>query len=91
MHARALESGIEIDMCYTAPSAHITIGRFIGNNFFETAESRQKFIRLVQDFNNASRGQQDGWIVGESRGLEMQLGYLKIGRESIKADMVGRV
>jgi hypothetical protein len=91
MHAKALESGIKIDMCYTAPSAHITIGRFIGNKSFETAESRKEFVHLVQDYNNASRGRQDGWVIGESQGLEMQLGYLKFGRESSKADMVGKV
>jgi hypothetical protein len=91
MHARALESGTKIDMCYTAPSAHITIGRFIGNKSFETAESRNKFVHLIRDYNNASRGQQDEWIVGESQGLEMQLGYLKFGREISKTDMVGKV
>lgn len=80
-----------IDMYYTAPSAHITIGRFIGSDFFETVKSRQRFIRLVQGFNNVSRRQQDGWVIGESQGFEMQLGYLRFGRESSKADMVGKV
>ncbi|KAF3032224.1 hypothetical protein E8E12_003710 [Didymella heteroderae] len=91
MHTRALESGIKIDVCYTAPSAHITIGRFIGNKFFGFAESRKKFVELIQDFNKVSRGEQEGWVVGKSQGLEVQLGYLKFGRESSKADMVGKV
>lgn len=92
MHAVALDSGIKgIDMCYTAPSAHITIGRFISNKFFETAEARKKFVQLVKDLNDVQRGEKDAWTVGESQGLEMQLGYLKFGRESDKADLVGKV
>ncbi|KAF1932589.1 uncharacterized protein M421DRAFT_244738 [Didymella exigua CBS 183.55] len=91
MHAQALESGIDIDMCYTAPSAHITIGRFIGNKFFEIVETRKKFVQLVQDFNSVAVAEKDGWVVGESQGLEMQLGYLKFGRESSKADLVGKI
>lgn len=90
MHDMALESDIAMDMCYTAPSAHITIGRFIGNRFFETAEARNRFVQLVKEFNKAQRGDQDAWGVGEKQGLEMQLGYLKFGRESGKADLVGR-
>lgn len=91
MHAMALESGIAIDMCYTAPSAHITIGRFIGNRFFETPEARNKFVQLVKDFNKVQGHDQSAWVVGGSQGLEMQLGYLKFGRESGKADLVGKV
>jgi hypothetical protein len=91
MHAMALESGVKIDMCYTAPSAHITIGRFIDNQFFETAEARAKFVDLVKEFNKVQVREQDGWVVGENEGLEVQLGYLKFGRESSKADLVGKV
>lgn len=91
MHATALESGIAIDMCYTAPSAHITIGRFIGNSFFETAGASNKFVQLVKDINDEQESRQGAWAVGESQGLEMQLGYLKFGRESGAADLVGKV
>lgn len=91
MHAMALESGIKIDMCYTAPSAHITIGRFIDNRFFETAEARDKFVQLVNAINKAQRKDRDGWVVGKTHGLELQLGYLKFGRRSSKADLVGKV
>ena len=91
LHTRALESGIKIDMCYTAPSAHVTIGRFIGNKFFECAESRKEFVKLIQDYNSVQRGNKDLWTVGESQGLEMQLGYLKFGRESSKAEMIGKI
>lgn len=91
MHATALESDVKIDMCYTAPSAHITIGRFIDNRFFETAEARAKFVGIVKELNEVQVKGQDGWVVGEKQGLEVQLGYLKFGRESSKADLVGKV
>ncbi|KAJ4365983.1 hypothetical protein N0V95_000360 [Ascochyta clinopodiicola] len=92
MHALALDSGIGgIDMCYTAPSAHITIGRFIGNDLFETSESRKGFVQLIKDLNRERLGDDTSWIVGESQGLELQLGYLKFGRERRKAAMVGKV
>ncbi|KAF9697155.1 hypothetical protein EKO04_004837 [Ascochyta lentis] len=92
MHALALDSGIKgIDMCYTAPSAHITIGRFIGNDFFETSESRKRFVQLIKDLNMARIREDTAWVVGETEGLELQLGYLKFGRERGKADMVGTV
>ena len=91
MHAMALESGVKIDMCYTAPSAHITIGRFIDNRFFETAEARAKFVESVKELNEVLVRNQDGWVVGQDQGLEVQLGYLKFGRESSKANLVGKV
>ncbi|KZM27866.1 uncharacterized protein EKO05_0004887 [Ascochyta rabiei] len=92
MHAMALDSGIGgIDMCYTAPSAHVTIGRFIGNDFFEKSEARKKFVQLMKDLNTEQVGEDASWVVGETQGLELQLGYLKFGREREKADMVGTV
>lgn len=92
MHELALESGIKgIDMCYTAPSAHITIGRFIDNKAFDSQVKRLKFVQLVQDLNEAREKKSDSWTVGESQGLELQLGYLKFGRECCKADVVGKV
>ncbi|KAJ8117232.1 hypothetical protein OPT61_g1526 [Boeremia exigua] len=91
MYALALESKITgIDCCYTAPSAHITIGRFIDNKFFETAEARTEFVERVKSFNAAQKEGDHAWVVGESQGLELQLGYLKFGRESSKADLVGK-
>lgn len=91
MHAMALESGVKLDTCPTAPSAHITIGRFVGNRFFETAETRVKFVQLIKRLNDTLKNEQGGWSVGESHGLEIQLGYLKFGRQSSKADLVGKV
>jgi hypothetical protein len=91
MHAAALESGISIDMCYTAPSAHVTLGRFVGNEFFGGEEQREEFVRLVENINGDLRAETEDWVVGEREGLELQLGYLKFGREREKADMVGKI
>ncbi|KAF2189218.1 hypothetical protein K469DRAFT_563129 [Zopfia rhizophila CBS 207.26] len=99
MHALALESGVGIDMCYTAPSAHITLGRFIGNSFFDVEESREKFASRVQEINEELRkrfepnqgGSDFEWAVAGDRSLELQLGYLKFGRERGKADMLGKI
>jgi hypothetical protein len=89
MHAAALESGVSIDMCYTAPSAHVTLGRFVGKGFFEMEDQRKKFVELVEEINEELKAEQEEWVVGEKEGLELQLGYLKFGRERGKADMVG--
>lgn len=91
MHALALESGVSIDMCYTAPSAHVTLGRFIGNAFFEGPEGRKEFATLVGEINEELRDSDvPEWVVGKNTGLELQLGYLKFGREREKADMLGK-
>jgi hypothetical protein len=90
MHALALESGVSIDMCYTAPSAHITLGRFVGNAFFESMEGRKQFLGLVEEINAGLGEDGSAWAVGEEQGLELQLGYLKFGRARDKADMVGQ-
>jgi hypothetical protein len=57
MHAAALESGISIDMCYTAPSAHVTLGRFVRNDFFGGEEQRKEFVRLVENINGELRAE----------------------------------
>ena len=56
MHSIALESGISIDLCYTAPSAHVTFGRFIStDNFFNSPGSTVTFLNLVQEINEELR------------------------------------
>ncbi|RAK75935.1 uncharacterized protein BO72DRAFT_381372 [Aspergillus fijiensis CBS 313.89] len=35
LHTRALTTGVSIDTCYTAPIAHVTLGRFVGTAFFQ--------------------------------------------------------
>jgi hypothetical protein len=89
MHSLALESGVSIDMCYTAPSAHVTIGRFVDNGFFEAEEQRSEFVGLVDRINKELNAERAEWMGGEEEGLELQLGYLKFGRETGRAEMVG--
>ena len=92
MHALALESGVSIDMCYTAPSAHVTLGRFVGNAFFEEHEARKRFLRLVEGINHELKAERSGqvWRVGEDEGLELQLGYLKFGANRKQANIIGK-
>lgn len=93
MHALALESGGSFDMCYTAPSAHVTLGRFVGNSFFSSRESREAFVELVSKINKNLWTSNDGskdWVLGEVLSLELQAGYLKFGVERESADMLGR-
>ncbi|CAE7214403.1 hypothetical protein CFE70_009774 [Pyrenophora teres f. teres 0-1] len=89
MHTQALASGVSVDMCYTAPSAHVTLGRFIGNEYFKKDKGRTDFLRVVEKINSDLKGLQDEWIVAEEEGLELQLGYLKFGRQREKADIIG--
>ncbi|EDU51171.1 hypothetical protein PtrSN002B_007672 [Pyrenophora tritici-repentis] len=89
LHTQALESGISIDMCYTAPSAHITLGRFVGNEYFKKDEGRKEFLRFIGKLNANLKEFQDEWAVGKKEGLELQSGYLKFGRQKEKADVIG--
>ncbi|PVH94310.1 hypothetical protein DM02DRAFT_721358 [Periconia macrospinosa] len=98
MHSIALESGVSIDMCYTAPSAHVALGRFIGNSFFQVEGSAQKFASYVQKINEElgkrfepnQGGSHLEWAMASDLSLELQLGYLKFGRERGEADMLGK-
>ncbi|KAL4868271.1 hypothetical protein BDV12DRAFT_197491 [Aspergillus spectabilis] len=102
LHTMALATGVSIDTCYTAPLAHVTIGRFIDNAFFEafdqggaTEEKRnrmERWVNLVQQINEGLQQVHWGdlsWVVGEDKGLEIQLGYIKFGRGTDQADLVG--
>jgi hypothetical protein len=75
MQVAALESGISIDMCYTAPSAYVTLGRFVGNDLFGGDEQRKEFVRLVENINGELRAEAEDWVVDEKEELELQLGY----------------
>lgn len=125
MQTLALTSGVEIDTCYTAATAHITIARFISSNFFDMGDEDDRapnglqpmsfpshdtigghvktervaqWIELVEKINFELREQFETpeakgmleWVVGQEAGLEVQLGYVKYGREAKRAEMVGR-
>ncbi|KAH7088078.1 hypothetical protein FB567DRAFT_330966 [Paraphoma chrysanthemicola] len=92
MHALALESGQKFDMCYTAPSAHITLGRFVGNSFFESTKARRDLVELVGKINDdlKTRMGKEDWVLCEEESLELQAGFLKYGVDREKAEMLGK-
>lgn len=93
MCALALESGGEFDTCYTAPTAHVTLGRFLGSSFFSSPEPRRNFVELIAKINDSLRTLNDGgtdWVLGGILSLELQAGYLKFGVERECAELLGR-
>ncbi|KAL3466546.1 RNA ligase/cyclic nucleotide phosphodiesterase [Aspergillus heterothallicus] len=102
LHTMALATGVSIDTCYTAPLAHVTVGRFIGNSFFEASpqggtmvikrDRMQQWVDLIHQINEDLRREywdELSWVVGAEKGLEVQLGYVKFGRGTDHADLVG--
>ncbi|KAL2192215.1 hypothetical protein P885DRAFT_48207 [Corynascus similis CBS 632.67] len=91
LQRRALESGIAIDTCYTALSAHVTIARFVMDGLLEEEGANEKFLELVkavnrelgEEYGRVPEGAASEWRVGE---LELQLGYLKFGRDQSQAE-----
>jgi hypothetical protein len=77
-------------MCYTTPSAHVTLGQPVGNAFLEKGDARTQLSELVEESNERLREEGGTWKVGEQQGLNMQLGYLKLGRARQKAGLVGQ-
>jgi hypothetical protein len=90
MHAIALEGGGAFDMCYTAPSAHVTLGRFVGDEFFVDREKRKELAELVERINKDLGEGEVSWVLGEGVQLELQAGYLKFGVEKDQAEMLGK-
>ncbi|KAF2703176.1 hypothetical protein K504DRAFT_393078, partial [Pleomassaria siparia CBS 279.74] len=84
VHALAIESGVSIDMCYAAPSAHVTLERFVGSAFFDRKEKLRDGINSALESNMV-------WSVVDNASLELELGYLKYGRGTEKADILGQV
>ncbi|KAL2845425.1 RNA ligase/cyclic nucleotide phosphodiesterase [Aspergillus pseudoustus] len=102
LHTMALATGVSIDTCYTAPLAHVTVGRFVGNAFFEASDQGgaietkrnriEEWIELIRHINKDLQREYWGdlsWVVGGEKGLEVQLGYVKFGRGTDQADLVG--
>lgn len=96
----ALMSPIEIDTCYTAATAHIAIARFIRQPFVTDlsagsvmtgAVKARKFLDLIGDINREleeTLWPEFAWNLVEEHGLEVQMGYLKFGRERELATLV---
>ncbi|KAL2825472.1 RNA ligase/cyclic nucleotide phosphodiesterase [Aspergillus cavernicola] len=102
LHTMALATGVSIDTCYTAPLAHVTVGRFIDNAFFEVSDQSasieakknrmERWVNLIQQINEDLQREHWSdlsWVVGGEKALEVQLGYVKFGRGTNHADLVG--
>ena len=88
-------AGVKVASRYVTPSAHLTIGRFITKNDFETAEGEvdhkkmERFIATIDEINEWLQKEywpkenkiKDGgeWVVGEEKGLECRKGRLWYG------------
>ncbi|OAL73502.1 hypothetical protein A7D00_1529 [Trichophyton violaceum] len=98
LHNMAISSGVKTDTCYTACMGHITLGRFVSTKYFDSdnAEMAQERLRVwmatIKDINEELRQSYEDWewIVGEEKGLELQMGMLKFGRDTEAAEIAGR-
>lgn len=81
-------SGADITSRYVTPSAHITLGRFLGQEDHLTPEARRKWVEAIDDINKWLETEvwdkEDAefigeWIVGQERGLEVRSGPLWYG------------
>ncbi|KAM5466035.1 hypothetical protein MauCBS54593_006285 [Microsporum audouinii] len=100
LHNMAVSSGIKTDTCYTACMSHITLGRFVSSKNFdsETAKTAQQRLRdwidtiqsINKELNEYYQANDWEWTVGEEKGLELQMGMLKFGRDTDAAEMAGR-
>lgn len=101
LQTRLLKSGIGVDTCYTAATAHIAISRVVGTESLATTDGAQRLVDGIGKINRnlrlrywaepTDRGSTFRWRVGEEKSLELQLGYLKFGRDRKEALLVGRV
>lgn len=81
-------SGVEVGSRYVVPSAHITLGRYLGQEDHATPELRKQWIQTIDEINDwlqkevwdSSEGEFVGeWIVGQERGLDARNGALWYG------------
>lgn len=85
-----LESGMGVDTCYTAPSAHVSLGRFIGTSSLQDPQSMKSLVNTIQDINARLQEKHIAWRVGEEKPLELQMGYVRYGKPTCEAEMIGR-
>lgn len=52
LHSALLETGLSVDTCYTAPNAHITVGRFKSNSLLEPIVSGLDGSESVKEFRS---------------------------------------
>lgn len=98
LHKLALSSNIHIDTCYAAATAHIAIARFVKEPFGlaspkDSTAKGAKILKLVEKINDELERTvwpDLFWNLAEEQGLELQMGYLKFGRERELATMTGQ-
>ncbi|KAH8902773.1 hypothetical protein BR93DRAFT_931985 [Coniochaeta sp. PMI_546] len=81
-------TGVDITSRYVVPSAHITLGRYLGQEDHRTPEMRSNWVKTIDEINRWLETQvweqKDAkfvgeWIVGQERGLEARNGPLWYG------------
>ncbi|ROV92358.1 hypothetical protein VMCG_09125 [Cytospora schulzeri] len=81
-------AGVEVASRYVVPSAHITLGRYLGQEDHATPEMRERWTRTIDEVNAWLEGQvwdvADGafvgeWIVGQEKGIDARDGCLWYG------------
>lgn len=86
LYALATNAGIKVASRYVLPSAHLTIGRFIYNDEFETAEGRvdhakvEGLVRVIEECNQWLKDEywpKDGAEGGVKEGGEWVVGQEK--------------
>lgn len=82
------KSAVRVESRYQVPSAHITLGRYLGTEDHDTQEQRARWARAVEEINtwlenevwDVRGGDFIGeWIVGQERGLDLRCGMVWYG------------
>ena len=79
------EAGLEIASRYIVPSAHITLGRYLGETDHDTPQKRAAWVKAIDEINawlEAEVWSTNGggeWFVGQERGLDVRVGQLWYG------------
>lgn len=81
-------TGVDIASRYVVPSAHITLGRYLGQEDHATPEMRERWTRTIDEVNawleevvwDVADGAFVGeWIVGQEKGIDARSGRLWYG------------
>ncbi|KAK7739139.1 hypothetical protein SLS53_005775 [Cytospora paraplurivora] len=84
----ARTAGVDVASRYVVPSAHITLGRYLGQEDHATPEQREKWTRTIDEANawlerevwDRAEGPFAGeWIVGQEKGIDARSGCLWYG------------
>uniref|UniRef100_L2GJ87 RNA ligase/cyclic nucleotide phosphodiesterase n=1 Tax=Colletotrichum fructicola (strain Nara gc5) TaxID=1213859 RepID=L2GJ87_COLFN len=82
-------TGVQIESRYQVPSAHITLGRFLGGADHATPAARRRWVEAIEEINGWLESEfwgshEEGgwcgeWVVGQERGLDARNGPLWYG------------